>query len=90
MKPNTVVVGYLTPSPTPADQETSASKSKAKDLNGASGYGGVKVYTKLEQQMNAFPHDTETISDLDYVSMLKDINSAGKNILIARKYVCIW
>jgi hypothetical protein len=47
-----------------------------------------KLPEKVRTQIMRFPDGPDTMADTDYVSILKDINAASKNLLIARKYVC--
>jgi len=70
MKPNTVVVGYYS-------QNKSFEKGQELDK---------KLKPSVKEQIKMFPSDTEVMPETEYVSIIKDINTAGKNLLIARNF----
>jgi len=46
----------------------------------------LKLPPEVHQQIRKFPDDSDNLVEQDYVSILKDINTAGKNLLIARNF----
>lgn len=72
MKPNTVVIGYF---------------SKDKGSRADNTRDSQKNIDKIKRLIHQFPTDSAPLVDSEYVSILTDINTAGKNLLIARKYV---
>jgi hypothetical protein len=70
MKPNTVVLGYFNKDESGTVRHTTIDQKLPQDV---------------QAQIKKFPNDADDLADVDYVSILKDINAAGKNLLIARK-----
>jgi len=45
-----------------------------------------KLPQNVKTQIARFPDGVDAMTEMDYVSILKDINAAGKNLLIARNF----
>lgn len=71
MKPNTVVIGYYSKNKTENPENEGVNK---------------RLPLHVQNQIKKFPTDPESLSATDYVSILRDINAASKNLLIARNF----
>ena len=78
MKPNTVVIGYYV-SNKDNDKENEKEKRRGQEFD-------KRLPQNVRAQIMKFPDGLNTMTESDYVSILKDINAASKNLLIARKY----
>ncbi len=72
MRPNSVVIGFI---------ETGPKEQFESHLHH-------NLKKEVLDQIEKFADLHERLAEKEFIRILKDINRAGKNILVARKYVC--